>query len=66
MNSQEKQLLQTKNAALEKELAHKITELQQKEQELAIEAALERVRVVAMSMRTPADLPSIGEIIFKN
>ena len=53
-------------------LEETITELKQKRnaveaqnRELEIEAALERVRAVAMSMRKPEELTAVGEIIFK-
>ena len=58
MKSQQKQSLEIKNAELEKQLAEKNRDLQ-------IEASLERVRSVAMSMRKPADLLSICESLFR-
>jgi signal transduction histidine kinase len=50
------QLLAKKNAELEKELA-------EKNHELEIEAALERVRAIALSMKKPADMLEVCKII---
>ena len=58
MKSQQEQSLEIINAELEKQLAEKNRDLQ-------IEASLERVRTVAMSMRKPADLLSICESLFR-
>ncbi len=57
MKSQQEHSLEIKNAELEKQLAEKNRDLQ-------IEASLERVRTVAMSMRKPDDLLSICESLF--
>ena len=58
MKSQQERSLEIKNAELEKQLAEKNRYLQ-------IEASLERVRTVAMSMRKPADLLSICESLYR-
>ena len=58
MKSHQEQSLEIKNAELEKQLAEKNRDLQ-------IEASLERVRTVAMSMRKPDDLLSICESLFR-
>src|ERR1700741_1989834 len=52
------QSLKAKNAELKKQLAAK-------DRELEIEAALERVRTVAMGMRTPDDLLGICKVLFE-
>jgi signal transduction histidine kinase len=41
------------------------TQLAEKERELAIEAALEKVRAVAMQMKKPADLPDVCKTLYK-
>jgi signal transduction histidine kinase len=64
MNGEQEQLLQ-QNAELRKQLADKTSELQQKNRELEIEAALERVRAVALSMKAPADMLEVCTIIAK-
>src|SRR5258706_14155791 len=56
MNSQQEQLLKTKNTELEKELAAKSRELE-------IESSLERVRTVAMNMSKPDDMLHVCRII---
>jgi hypothetical protein len=58
MNRQKEQLLIKRNTKLEKELAAK-------NRELEIEAALEKVRAVAMSMMKPDDLSRICKILYK-
>src|SRR6185503_2912625 len=58
MNIHHEQDILKRNSELEKELA-------QKNRELGIEAALEKVRAVAMAMRKPDDLMLISEVIFK-
>src|SRR5580692_5268316 len=57
MQSQQEQSLRATNAELEKQLAAK-------NRDLEIEAALERVRTVAMGMRKPGDLLSICRALF--
>src|SRR6516162_6646044 len=64
MNYQYEQLLEQKNAELEKQLADKTTELQQKNRKLEIEAALERVRLRAMAMRDSKELNALVGILF--
>jgi signal transduction histidine kinase len=63
MNSQQDQLLQKGMAELEKQLAEKSIELQNKNRELEIESSLELVRAVAMSMRNRDDMLEICKII---
>ena len=46
------------------ELEQKRKAVEAQNRELEIESALERVRTVAMSMRTPNDLPDICEILY--
>jgi serine phosphatase RsbU (regulator of sigma subunit) len=48
---------------LEKEVAEKTADLLKKNKELEIEAALEKVRVVAMGMKEPADMLDVCRII---
>jgi ketosteroid isomerase-like protein len=52
------------NLELRDAVKRRTMELEQKNQELAMEASLERVRAVAMGMRKPEDLPGICEILF--
>ncbi|MGL6267009.1 MAG: nuclear transport factor 2 family protein, partial [Chitinophagaceae bacterium] len=52
------------NIELRDAIKRRTIELEQKNQELAMEAALERVRTVAMGMRKPDDLPGICKILF--
>jgi signal transduction histidine kinase len=58
MNSKQEQLQQKRNAKLEIELA-------EKKRELKIEAALERVRTVAIGMKVPEDMVDVCRIISK-
>ena len=52
------------NIELRDAIKRRTVELEQKNQELAMEASLERVRTVAMGMRKPDDLPGICEVLF--
>ncbi|MEO5581091.1 MAG: nuclear transport factor 2 family protein, partial [Saprospiraceae bacterium] len=52
------------NLQLREAVKRRTTELEQKSRELEIEASLERVRAMALSMRTPDDLPGICEVLF--
>ena len=52
------------NIELRDAIRRRTIELEQKNQELAMEASLERVRTVAMGMRKPDDLPGICEVLF--
>ena len=54
-----------KNEELQNLVDEKTSELLNKNRELEIEASLERVRAVAMSMNKPDDLLSICEVSFK-
>jgi len=65
MNNQQEQLLTAKNAELQKELAEKLLELEQKSRELEIEAALEKVRLSAISMRTSNDVGNATAVLFE-
>ncbi|MEP7129068.1 MAG: hypothetical protein ABI729_09380, partial [Chitinophagales bacterium] len=51
-------------AALEKELHATTLDLEKKNRELEIEAALDKVTAVAMSMKKPDDLLNICEVLF--
>ncbi len=57
--------LGTRTADLEKELAGKIAELEHAHRELAIEAALESVRTVALGMRKPEELLNVCGTLFR-
>ncbi len=63
MTSRQEQQIKKKNAQLEKELAEATAKLRQKNGELETEAALEKVRAVAMSMKEPADMLEICKTI---
>src|SRR6201987_5514323 len=63
MADQQEQLLQ-QNAELERQLADKTSELQRKNRELEIEAALERVRSRAMAMHSSEELNALAGILF--
>ena len=52
------------NIELRDAIRRRTIELEQRNQELAMEASLERVRTVAMGMRKPDDLPGICEVLF--
>jgi signal transduction histidine kinase len=56
--------LKKRTAILEKSLDEKIAELEIKNRELQIEAALERVRTEAMSIQKSGDLSAVSKIIF--
>ena len=56
--------LKVENKKLRDAIQSRTNELAQKNRELELEAALERVRAVAMSMRTSKELQGVGEIIF--
>ncbi|HVT85526.1 MAG TPA: hypothetical protein VHD35_09995, partial [Chitinophagaceae bacterium] len=58
MKKNKEQQLQKRNAELKKQL-------DQKKHELKIEAALEKVRVVAMRMNKPDDLLKVSETLYK-
>ena len=49
---------------LQKLVDEKTADLQNKNRELEIEAALERVRAAAMSMYKPEDLMNVCEILY--
>jgi signal transduction histidine kinase/short-subunit dehydrogenase involved in D-alanine esterification of teichoic acids len=57
--------LKKRTAVLEKSLEEKITELQVKNRELEIEAALEKVRARTMGMRDSEELPEVASLLFK-
>ena len=52
------------NLQLRDAVKRRTAELENKNRELEIEAALEKVRAAAMSMRTPEELQLVGEVIF--
>jgi hypothetical protein len=56
--------IKAENIQLRDAVKRRTEELENKNRELEIETALERVRAVAMAMRKPEDLPGIGEIFF--
>ncbi|RMF57412.1 MAG: hypothetical protein D6746_11105 [Bacteroidetes bacterium] len=56
--------IKEENYRLKDAIKRRTLELEQKNRELEIEAALERVRAVAMGMQTPDDLQAVGEVIF--
>src|SRR5215471_12147225 len=64
MNNESEQLFEKRNAELEKEVAEKTSELQQKNRELEIEAALERVRARAMAMQNSDELNALIGSVF--
>jgi hypothetical protein len=57
--------LKKRTAVLEKSLEEKIAELQVKNRELEIEAALEKVRARTMAMRDSEELPEVASLLFK-
>src|ERR1043166_4023835 len=59
MDATQDNLLEKRNAELEKELAEKTSELQQKDREIEIEAALERVRARALAMNSSEELNEV-------
>ena len=65
MDSQQVQNLLQTNARLQTELADKAIELQQKNRELEIEAALEKVRARAMVMRNSSELSENSAVMFQ-
>jgi len=64
MNKQSKPSSRTTKASLEKALAAKTAELQQKDRLLEIETALERVRARAMAMRHSDELREVVSVVF--
>lgn len=52
------------NASLEEQLKARTRELQQKSRELEIEAALEKVRVRALTMRSSSELSETSSVLF--
>ncbi len=56
--------IKAENIQLRDAVKRRTEELENKNRELEIETALERVRAVAMAMRKPEDLSGIGEILF--
>src|SRR5436190_4200945 len=56
--------IKAENIQLRDAVKRRTLELENKNRELEIETALERVRAVAMSMRKPEDLSGVGEIVF--
>jgi signal transduction histidine kinase len=57
--------IKAENLQLRDAVKRRTIELEHKNWELKIEAALERVRAVAMSMRKPDELSGIGETVFR-
>ena len=57
--------IKAENLQLRDAVKRRTIELENKNRELEIEAALERVRAVAMGMGKPEDLSAVGEIVFK-
>ena len=53
-----------RNEELEREIAQKTTDLEQKNRELLIEASLDRVLAVALSIRKPGELLKVCEVVF--
>ncbi|MDZ4711407.1 MAG: hypothetical protein SGI89_03675, partial [bacterium] len=53
-----------RNEELEREIAQKTTDLEQKNKELLIEASLDRVLAVALSIRKPGELLKVCEVVF--
>ncbi|MEO7358390.1 MAG: hypothetical protein ABIY50_12805, partial [Ignavibacteria bacterium] len=64
MNSDKEKEWQRKNAELQKLVDEKTADLVQKYRDLEIEASLERVRAVALSMKKPDDLLSICKVLY--
>lgn len=60
-----KEALQKENAKLKKNLSAAALKLSTKSRKLQVEAALEKVRVIAMRMQAIDDLPGICEITYK-
>src|SRR4030095_17143420 len=58
------ELVRTENSQLRDAIKRRTIELEQKNRELEIGTALERVRSVAMGMGKPEDLSGVGEIVF--
>jgi signal transduction histidine kinase/ketosteroid isomerase-like protein len=58
------QKIEEENQQLREAVKRRTVELEHKTRELEMEAALERVRAVAMSMRKPDDLTRICEVLF--
>jgi signal transduction histidine kinase/ketosteroid isomerase-like protein len=56
--------LQIENKKLRDAIQARTIELERKNRELEIESALERVRAVAMSMKTKTELQAVGKVIF--
>ena len=56
--------IKAENIQLRDAVKRRTEELENKNRELEIETALERVRAVAMAMRKPEDLSGIGETLF--
>ena len=56
--------IKQENYRLKDAIKRRTIELEQKNRELEIEAALERVRAVAMGMQTPEELADISAVIF--
>ncbi|HRH51133.1 MAG TPA: ATP-binding protein [Panacibacter sp.] len=65
MNSQQEQILIARTTELEKALSEKQLELQHKNRELEIEAALERVRAGAMAMHHSGEIPEVAHVIWQ-
>ena len=57
--------IKAENIQLRDAVKRRTVELENKNRELEIETALERVRAVAMGMGKPEDLSAVGEIVFK-
>ncbi|HPG11746.1 MAG TPA: DUF3225 domain-containing protein, partial [Chitinophagaceae bacterium] len=57
--------IKAENVRLKEAVKRRTLELEDKNHELEIETALERVRAVAMAMHKPQDLSVIGKTIFK-
>src|SRR6187399_1201010 len=57
--------LKSENKKLLEAVKSRTAELENKNRELEIETALEKVRTIAMGMRKPEDFPDVCEVLFK-
>ena len=65
MINQQEEILRSKNKELERDLAEKNLELEKKNHELKVEAALERVRARTMAMQKSDELPETSSLLFQ-
>ena len=64
LSAEKQQILSNQNETLERQVAERTAELAQKNRELEIEAALDRIRATSLAMRHPDELKHVVAVLF--